>query len=50
MASARLYERALALGELVTYPGRITPASAFVGSIVDALAGLGRSIGRRGSF
>ena len=34
-----LYERARELGELTTFPGRITPASAFVGSIVDALRG-----------
>ena len=34
-----LYERALELGELVVYPGRITPAGEFVASIVDALQG-----------
>ena len=41
-----LYERALELGELMTFPGRITPAGDFLGAILDALAGRGRSIGR----
>ena len=34
-----LYVRALELGELMTFPGRITPAGDFFGSIVDALEG-----------
>ena len=35
----RLYERAFEAGELVTYPGRITPCDAFFSSVVDSLQG-----------
>ena len=34
-----LYERAVELGELMTFPGRITPAGDFLGAILDALEG-----------
>ena len=34
-----LYVRALALGELTTFPGRITPAHDFLALVVDALQG-----------
>ena len=34
-----LYERALELGELMTFPGRITPAHDFLAVVLDALKG-----------
>ena len=34
-----LYERAFEKGELMTFPGRITPAGDFLGAILDALEG-----------
>ena len=34
-----LYERALELGELMTFPGRITPAHDFLAGVLDALQG-----------
>ena len=34
-----LYERALELGELMTFPGRITPAGDFLAVVLDALEG-----------
>ena len=34
-----LYERAVELGELMTFPGRVTPAHDFLAVVLDALQG-----------